>query len=184
MNQPTDDHLMAQVRDGDVGQLGVLFERHHVPLFNYFVRLTGDRGVSEDLVQDVFLRMLKYRHTYRGEGQFACWMYQIARNARADHFRKWKGQAELPEDDVMPSADPSASDLLEESQRHALLQAALARLPHDKREVLLLSRYQHLKYEEIAQLLGCSVGTVKVRVHRAMKDLRFHYFELSGDRVT
>jgi RNA polymerase sigma-70 factor (ECF subfamily) len=174
---------MARVRDGDVGQLGPLFERHHAPLFNYFLRLTGSRPVSEDLVQEVFLRMLKYRHTYRGEGQFACWMYQIARNARTDHFRKWKPTGELPEDDAMPSHEPSASDRLEESQQHDLVRAALDRLPDDKREVLLLARYQRLRYEEIAQILGCTVGTVKVRVHRAMKDLRTTYFRLAGDRV-
>ena len=60
----------------------------------------------------------------------------------------------------------------------------MAHLPHDKRELLLLSRYQRLKYEEIAQLLGCSVTAVKLRVHRAMKDLRAVYFKLSGDRVS
>ena len=183
MNQTTDDQLMAMVQDGDVGQLGVLFERYHVPLYNYFVRLTGDRVASEDLVQEVFLRVLKYRHTYRG-GQFSCWMYQIARNARGDHFRKWRASAELPEADSLPSGQRSASDTLEEQQEHALLQAALARLAEDKREVLLLSRYQHLKYEEIAQLLGCTVTAVKLRVHRAMKDLRAHYFNLSREQAS
>ena len=180
MNQPTDDHLMAMVQNGDIGQLGVLFERYHVSLYSFFVRLTGDRVLSEDLVQEVFLRMLKYRHTYRG-GQFTCWMYRIARNARGDHFRKWRAESELPEADSLPSGQRSASETLEKQQDHQLLMAALARLPHDKREVLLLSRYQHLKYEEIAELLGCTVTAVKLRVHRAMKDLRAHYFNLAGD---
>lgn len=184
MNRPTDDLLMAMIQEGDIGQLGVLFERYHAPLYSYFVRLTSDRVASEDLVQEVFLRMLKYRHTYRGQGQFTCWMYQIARNASGDHRRKWRPQAELPQDDVIPSRERNASEALEETQQHELLQAALARLPDDKREVLLLSRYQRLKYEEIAQLLGCSVTAVKLRVHRAMKDLRATYFKLSGDRVS
>ena len=184
MNRPTDDHLMARVQDGDFGQLGVLFERYHLPLYNYFVRLTRDRLASEDLVQEVFLRMLKYRHTYRGQGQFNCWMYQIARNARGDHFCKRKPEAALPADDSIPSGQRDESERLEEKQEHELLQAALARLPHDKREVLLLSRYQQLKYEEIAELLGCTVTAVKLRVHRAMKDLRAHFFELSGGRVS
>jgi len=91
---------MARIQEGDIGQLGVLFERYNAKLYSYFVRLTSDRVVSEDLVQEVFLRMLKYRHTYRGEGQFTGWMYQIARNACGDHRRKWKAQAELPADDL------------------------------------------------------------------------------------
>ena len=184
MNRPTDDHLMARVQDGEIAQLGVLFERYHVPLYNYFVRLTSDRVESEDLVQEVFLRMMKYRHTYRAQGQFTCWMYQIARNARGDHFHKWKREAALPAEDSIPSGQRDESDKLEERQEHEVLLAALARLPDDKREVLLLSRYQQLKYEEIAQLLGCTVAAVKVRVHRAMKDLRAHYFELSGGQVS
>lgn len=182
MNRTTDDHLMTRVQEGDVGQLGVLFERYHVPLYSFFVRLTGDRMVSEDLVQEVFLRMLKYRHTYRG-GQFTAWMYQIARNARGDHYRKWRAGEELPAADTLPSPQRSISDSLETQQDHDLLQTALACLPDDKREVLLLSRYQRLKYDEIAELLGCTVTAVKLRVHRAMKDLRAQYFKLSGDRV-
>jgi RNA polymerase sigma-70 factor (ECF subfamily) len=174
---------MASVRDGDVQQLGVLFERHHRPLYDYFVRLTRDRTLSEDLVQEVFLRILRYRHTYRAESEFRFWLYQIARNARADHFRKRRDETELPEDDDFASAAPGPSAALEESQSHALLRAALDRLPEDKREVLVLSRFQHLKYDQIARLLGCSVTAVKVRVHRAMKDLRSAYFELSKDHV-
>lgn len=184
MNQLTDDLLMERVRDGDVGQLGALFERHHVPLYNFFLRLTSNRSVSEDLVQEVFLRILKYRHTYRGQSQFRFWMYQIARNTRADHFRKWKTTAELPDESNLPSHAPSASQELEASQEVDLVRAALAKLTEDKREVLVLSRYQNMKYEEIARLLDCSVGTVKVRVHRAMKDLREAYFRLSRDRVS
>jgi RNA polymerase sigma factor (sigma-70 family) len=175
---------MANVRDGDVGQLGVLFERHHERLYNFFLRLTSNRSASEDLVQEVFLRILKYRHTYRAESEFRFWLYQIARNARADYFRKWKGEAPLPESDDLASHERSASDVLAESQDFELVRQALAKLPDDKREVLVLSRYQHMKYEEIAQLLDCTVGTVKVRVHRAMKDLREAYFRLSKDRVS
>ena len=170
---------MQQVRNGDARKLGLLFERYQTPLYNFYLRMTGDRASSEDLVQDVFLRILRYRHTYQDGTAFSTWMYQIARNARGDHFRKWKPSSELPDADSLPSGQRNASDSLEQEQEHALLQAALARLPEDKREVLLLSRYQHLKYDEIAQLLGCTVTAVKLRVHRAMKDLRAHYFELS-----
>ena len=75
MTEATDDELMQRVRDGDAAPLGVLFERYQVPLYNFFLRLTGRTAVSEDLVQEVFLRVLKYRHTYRGQSQFRTWLY-------------------------------------------------------------------------------------------------------------
>ena len=184
MTEATDDELMQRVRDGDVEPLGVLFERHQVRLYNFFLRLTGRAAVSEDLVQEVFLRVLKYRHTYRGESQFRTWMYQIARNARADHYRKRWRETEL--DDAMSravaSAAPAVNDVLEGSQAAELVRRALQRLPEDKREVLVLSRYHDMRYEEIGRVLGCSEGTVKVRVHRAMKDLRAAYDALVRER--
>src|SRR5918999_1882703 len=78
---------MRAVRDGDIGQLGVLFERYHGPVFDFLSRMTGDRLAAEDMVQDVFMRILKYRGTFRDEGSFETWLYRIARNARADYFR-------------------------------------------------------------------------------------------------
>ena len=91
---------MFQVKDGDLARLGILFERHHKILYNFFLRLTGNREASEDLLQEVFLRMLKYRNTYKGSSEFTTWMFQIARNSRADYFRKKKfeGADDEPED--------------------------------------------------------------------------------------
>jgi RNA polymerase sigma-70 factor (ECF subfamily) len=185
VNSPADELLMMAVRDGDVAKLGILFERYHKSLYNFFVRLTDNRLASEDLVQEVFLRMLKYRHTYRGERGFRVWMYQIARNARADHFRKPKRERFMQEEDDDPiSPELIASEEMERGQEVELLRAALDKLTEDKREVLLLSRFQNLKYEEIAGLLGCAVGTVKARVHRAIKDLRQIFLELSSESAT
>ena len=87
-----DEEIMLQVRNGAGEILGVLFDRYQMPLFNFYTRLTANRAVSEDLVQEVFLRILKYRHTYTPGNSFRTWMYQIARNARADHLRKQRPQ--------------------------------------------------------------------------------------------
>jgi RNA polymerase sigma-70 factor (ECF subfamily) len=184
VSELADNLIMLKVRDGEVGKLGLLFERHHLPLYNYFLRQTGRRDASEDLVQEVFLRMLKYRQGYRGESAFTVWMYRIARNAWVDYFKKAK--RELPWDenaDDPVSDDPNPNDDLEESQTLSQLRTALAKLSPEKREVLVLSRYQDMKYEEIAELLGCAVGTVKARVHRALKDLKDIYFELSQEKM-
>lgn len=181
MNQTNDNQLMEEVRDGKVEKLAVLFERHHVALYNFFLRLSGNRNASEDLVQDVFFRMLKYRYTYQSKSRYLIWMYQIARNAHIDHLRKQKDEVHL-EDlwEEAASESPTPTEHMEQSEIAVLMRTALAKLPLKKREVLVLSRYQNLKYKEIAELLGCNIGTVKAHVHRALKELGKIYFELSG----
>jgi RNA polymerase sigma factor (sigma-70 family) len=175
----SDEDLMSQVRNGVGEMLGLLFERYHVPLFNFYLKLTGDRPVSEDLVQEVFFRILKYRHSYRPDTPFRAWMYQIARNARLDHLRKRK-----PETSFEPEMSPAVApvDTAQQTQETALLRTALMQISEDKREVLVLSRFQDLKYEEIAQMLGCEVGTVKTRVHRALQELRQVFHELESGK--
>jgi RNA polymerase sigma factor (sigma-70 family) len=211
----SDSELMAAVRDGDLVQLGVLFERHHVNLFNFFLRLTGNRQLSEDLVQEAFIRILKYRKTFRVAGpqtspakapvvgprtspakapsqasdtsyrsqlgEFRPWLYQLARNAVAAHFRK-HGRDQLPpgepEENVCQS--PLPLDEMQRAEDARLLRAALLRLPYERREVLLLSRFGELRYDQIAELLGCSVGAVKLRVHRAVRQLREVFDSLAG----
>lgn len=172
-----DEELMLQVRN-DAGEgLGELFDRYQTPLYNFYAKMTGDRGLSEDLVQEVFLRILKYRRSYTPGHNFRTWVYQIARNARVDHYRKQRPQVEFQPEmaPAVPAHDPAQS-----SQESALLHRALMRLPEEKREILVLSRLQELKYEEIARLLGCEVGTVKVRVHRALQDLKQAFHQLQA----
>ena len=182
---PTDNQLMEDVRDGGIEKLAVLFERHQVALFNFFLRLTGNRSSSEDLVQEVFIRILKYRQGYQGQGRFAIWMYQIARNAHIDFLRKRKGELPLDEQrKEVPSGETAPESRVQTDQEIALMRRALDRLPANKREILMLSRFQNLKLREIADLLGCRVGTVKGQVHRALKDLGKIYYELSGGKAS
>ena len=164
---------MLRVRNDEVEALSDLFDRYHVSLYNFFVRLTGNPPASEDLVQDTFYRVLKYRRTYKPGTSFRTWMYQIARNVRADRFARQREEIDL---DAAPVPTVLPVDLADSEQQTARLKQALMDLPQDKRELLLLSRYQGLKYEDIAKLLDCEVGTVKVRVHRALQELRdrFH----------
>ncbi len=181
----TDENLMLAVRGGDVAKLGVLFDRHHRALFDFFARMTGSRTTAEDLVQDVFFRILKYRETFRDESRFKAWMFHIARNARFDHFKKHRPESALPDDaiPVLQSRSPFPGQELEQEQQTLLLECAMFKLPAEKREVLVLSRYQDMKYEQIAELMGCEVGAVKVRVHRALKELREIFLKLSSERL-
>lgn len=181
----TDNQIMLEVKEGKVEKLAILFEKHHVKLFNFFLRLTGNRGISEDLVQDVFYRILKYRTTYHGRSKFTVWMYQIARNAHIDHLRKQKKDIPLEDQwEEAVSPEPSPHEEVEHGQEVALMRQALSRLPLKKREILVLSRYQNMKYREIAELLDCHIGTVKTYVHRAVKDLGKIYLELSRETVS
>ena len=174
-----DEELMLQVRDGVGEMLGVLFARYQSPLFNFYCKMTGDRTVSEDLVQDVFYRILKYRGTYQAGTPFRTWMYHIARNARIDQVKK---QRPNKEEEWRPEMSPAITpnDPVQAKREQELLHRALMQLPEDKREVLVLSRYQNLKYEQISQILGCEVNTVKQRVFRAVKALSEKYDELAG----
>jgi RNA polymerase sigma-70 factor (ECF subfamily) len=178
----TDNLLMEDVRDGKVEKLAILFERHHVALFNYFLRLTSNRPVSEDLVQEVFTRILKYRTTYRGEDKYSVWMYKIARNAHVDFLRRQKETVPLEDQfEEAQSADLVPEDWVERQQEAALISRALKRLSPKKQEIILLSRFQNLKYREIAELMECPVGTVKGMVHRAVQELGDIYKQLSRE---
>ena len=180
MTLAPDEDLMLQVRDGAGEMLGVLFDRYQTPLFNFYSKLTGDRALSEDLVQEVFLRILKYRQSYRPGTPFRAWVYQIARNARIDHFRKFPREKAF-EPEMLPPVFPA--DSAQERQEVELLQLALQQLPEEKREILLLCRFQELKYEEIAALLGCELNTVRSRIHRALQDLRKAFQRLTQDSL-
>jgi RNA polymerase sigma-70 factor (ECF subfamily) len=180
----TDEDIMNHVKSGNVKLLAILFERYHVKLYNFFLRLTLNKGVSEDLTQEVFLRILKYRDTFRFEGKFTTWMYQIGRNLHIDYLRKHKEEMPLDEkweEEISVEAQPE--EKTQEEQDRIFLQKALSQLSPGKKEVLVLSRFQGMKYQEISQLLGCSLSTVKVQVHRAIKDLRKTYIELKGGVV-
>ncbi len=175
---------MIAVRAGEIDRLGDLFERHHGPLYGFFVRLTGDRTASEDLVQMVFYRILKYRHTYRDEGKFSAWIYHLARKVAADHFHRAGAvpaatdPADLQE---VPDQAPHAAERAVAADDTSRLHTALATLDPEQRELLVLARFQHLRHEEIARLFNISVGNVKVRVHRALKELREIYLKLSRE---
>ena len=122
-------------------------------------------------MQEVFLRILKYRHTFRGEGAFVVWIYQIAHNVHRDHLGQWKRAfpGRTAAMDGIDGASVVPPDQLQRREEQALLHTALNALPPEQREVLLLSRFQGLAYHEIAAILGCTVGAVKVRVYRCPK---------------
>jgi RNA polymerase sigma-70 factor (ECF subfamily) len=173
---------MRQVRGGRTAALATLFERHHARLYRYCLRMTGNRSAAEDLVQDVFMKMLKYKATFKDDSELVPWMFGIGRNACLAHLRR-AASDHVTDSDVESAAQPEeAAESAAHDGQDELVRRALQRLPDDRREVLVLSRYEYKSYDEIAMLLECSVGAVKVRAHRAMKQLREIYLDMAGER--
>ncbi|WP_246075171.1 RNA polymerase sigma factor [Gracilimonas mengyeensis] len=166
---------MMKVKNGDLDKLGLLFERYHRPLFGYFYRMSKEQEVSEDLVQSVFERLLKYRQTYSGDGKFSTWLFSIARNAHIDHYRKeQRNGVTLEIDENRLEAEDNGQELLvrNKADKKEILEKALDLLEEEKREIIILSRYEGLKYKEIAELYDTTEGAVKVKMFRAMKELK------------
>ncbi len=181
VDSTSDNALMLKVKNGDLDKLGLLFERYNRRLYHFFYRMTHRREISEDLVQGVFERILKYRDTYSGDGSFSTWIFQIARNLQIDHYRSNKNSEELSD---FIEWDQLEGDSFESEQEQAdkqelkLLQKALDQLDETKKQTLVLSRFQGFKYKEIAEIMDCSESAVKVRIFRAMQELEVLIKEL------
>jgi len=154
MHQLTDNALMLKVKAGDLDKLGLLYERHKKRLFGFFYNMNSNAAVSEDLVQNVFVRMLKYKHTFTGEGSFAAWMFRTARNVNYDHYKKHKKEAYQAELSTVAYKLEDESDLnvsMDKRDEVTQLSRAMQQLPTEKREVLILSKYKGMKFSEIGE---------------------------------
>jgi RNA polymerase sigma factor (sigma-70 family) len=176
----TDEAIMEAVKNGKLEQASILFERYHKRLYNFLAKLAADRMVGEDLTQNVFLRMLKYRHTYREGMRFQSWIYQLARNVFSDHYQSMKRNLKSGIEIEAVADHVEDAINVEDELREQRLHQSLNRLPEEQREILLLTRFQHMKYEEVAEILNTTVANIKVKVHRAILKLREHYFELEA----
>lgn len=175
----TDEQIMEAVKNGELQQASLLFERYHKRLFNFLARMTNDRELAEDLTQNVFLRIIRYRNSYRPGLKFQSWIYQVARNVFSDHYqaaKKNKPNTMDVEKIGESLADENESQRLDEQEK--ILHRSMALLNDEQRELLVLTRFQHMKYEEVAELMDTTVANIKVKVHRAISKLREHYFQL------
>ena len=178
-----DEAAMGRVKNGEVKELDVLFRRHSGALFGFFYGMCRNAALSEDLVQEVFWRILRFRETFDETCSFKAWIYRISRNLYIDRVRREKKRTEIPieyigeqEDDTVPTGYDAAVHLDDRKR----LSAALDALPHEQREILVLARYKGLTFKAIGEILGCSEGTAKVRAFRALQALRTIYFSNSG----
>lgn len=172
MNEPTDETLMEQVTKGNLDILKILFERHHVHVFNFLYKMCGDRMLSEDITQDVFYKVIKYRSSYKN-GKFVSWLFTIARNSLNTYFRRNQENHE----NIDALEYRLTEGKTEKGEEYDHLQKALDALETSDRELIVLNRFQEIRYEELAEIVGSTPGAVKTKVSRALKKLKTIYFK-------
>ncbi|MFN3842591.1 MAG: RNA polymerase sigma factor [Rehaibacterium terrae] len=174
--EPTDEELMQAFGRGEANAFETLYARHRAPLFRFLHGSVRDRGLAEELFQDVWQRVIAARIRYRPEARFATWLYQVAHHRLADHWRARRHRPDPPPDSderLAREADPDGPDRrLSEFEERRRLQRALEELPPEQREAVLLRLEQELSLEEIGRITGVGRETVKSRLRYAMDKLR------------
>ncbi len=171
-----DEELVREWQRGGVGALEALVRRHHAPLLAHLVRLTGDTPLAEDLAQETFVRLVREASAYQYPRPFRPWLYTIARNLARNHWQSAYHRHEVIDTEAAsldrPSGEPDPAIWFERLERRDGLQAALAHLSFEQREVLSLRYGQELSVEETAAVVGVPVGTIKSRTFTALRRLR------------
>ena len=171
----SDNEIIELVQDGDTGKVGLLYERHKKDLFYYFYRMTNDKLKSEDLVQNTFIKVLRFNHQLKKGQPFNYWLYSIARNLFLDaNAKKDVLKYSANEDALYDQEDEGtgAQNALETEEKHQMLRIALNRLDSKKKEAIVLSRFQGMKYKDIAQLTNSTETNIKSRIRRGLEDLK------------
>jgi RNA polymerase sigma factor (sigma-70 family) len=179
----SDNALMLKVKNGDIDKMGLLYERYHRQLFRFLFNMTRQKEISEDMVQNIFLRMLKYPEGFMGFGEFKMWMYHIARNTVYDHFRKVKRtpvHSDVKDYEERIEGEQLTDVQIQKDEDLKMLESAMGKLSDENRELLILCRFQELKYNEIAKILNTTEGAIKVRVHRAINQLKSNYLKIEN----
>lgn len=182
-----DEELLSRFNDGDASAFEVLLERYRRPVFNFILRSVRQKDRAEELLQDVFLRVVQRSGDFKGESRFSTWLYTIARNTCIDHGRKMQFRRHRSLDAPIRGRDseegPSLLDRTEgrepSAHRGAIrnelrdtIADAVAQLPDEQREVFLMRQVSHLPFKQIADIVGVPENTVKSRMRYALERLQ------------
>ncbi|MGE0712944.1 MAG: RNA polymerase sigma factor [Planctomycetota bacterium] len=181
MDGPSDEELVAALAQGEAAALRTLMQRYQGPLFGYLSRMVGSRDDAEDLFQEVFVRVLRHAHRFEERRRFRPWVYAIASNLVKNTYRwrSYRGAVALDREDedgqslaaLLAGREDGPAAPAERAETADAVRAAVEDLPPKGREALVLFYYQGLSYEEVAEALEIPLGTVKSRIHNAMKRL-------------
>jgi RNA polymerase sigma-70 factor (ECF subfamily) len=173
------DSELTRLRGGDVEAVAALMERYQHRLYRYLLRIVRQPETAEDLFQQTWLRVMERIRSYDSQRSFEGWLFALAHNLAIDHLRRYRPESL---DEPLPSGDarseliegsgPGALEQLLSRERAGWLADSVAGLPLVFREVLTLRFEEEMKLEEMAAVLGLPLGTVKTRLHRALKHLR------------
>ncbi len=170
MTKETDEILMRQLRRGELSALGFLYERYKSLLYTYFLRITGDRALSDDLLMNTYERVYRYRQTFKESAAFKPWLYQIANNLLKDEFKRQNRfrnkEKMLKENEIAMVSSPN-----DDQERKSLLLKALMKLKPDEQRIIQLYYLLEMPYEEISSLEKITINTARIRVCRALKKL-------------
>ena len=175
--EPSDEELLALLRDGSTSAGEVLVKRYAQPLLRYLQRLIGSDHLAEELHQQTWVSVMEHVDRFdksSAAGGFKAWLFRIATNKANDHWRS-HGRDKAAKQTlrlVTEEEAPDASHRMEGSEQEERLREAIARLPENQRQVLMLRYYSDLKFVQIAELLGCPLNTALGRMHKAMLKLK------------
>ena len=175
---PTDADLVAASRAGDRQAFDVIVERHRRHVYQLCYRFVGNHEDASDLTQDVFVRAFRSLKTFKGQASLGTWLYRIAVNVSLNKVSARKLRAVpvdalvIGEDRRIVATGESPSDAVLRGERAGQVRAAIARLPKKQRATLILRTYQDLPHDEIAAILGSSVGAVKANFFHALANLK------------
>jgi RNA polymerase sigma-70 factor, ECF subfamily len=185
-----DEDLVAAFQSGDIAAFDELVQRWDRRIHGVVYRLIGNHDEARDLSQEAFLKAYRALGTFKRESRFSSWLYQIAINATRDRLRRRRRRTDLSLDELENKAEPalrdvrpSALDRIESDDLSRSIAAAMAALPEEQREVVILKEYEGLTFPEIAQTLDLPLSTVKTRLYRGLAQLRTR-LERQGIRGT
>jgi RNA polymerase sigma-70 factor (ECF subfamily) len=182
--QDPDAALMLRVKQGDRDAFEELVEKYKQPVINLVYRTLPDATEAEDLAQHVFLQVFKSAHRYEVAAKFSTWLFTIARNLCLNEIRRRSRHPASSLDETAPDNDEhplrqvedtrnfSPPDLLLRGELEEKIDAAMAELPENQRTAILMCRGEEHSYEEIAEILGCSVSATKSLIHRGRETLK------------
>ena len=171
----SDNEIIKLVQAGDVSKVGILYERHKKDLFYYFFRMTNDSNKSEDLVQNTFIKVIRFCDKFQADNKFNYWLYSIARNIWIDAYNKKDVLKHAATEEALYDRHDVSNtpvQLIEKEEKNQQLYIALNRLSAQKKEAIVLSRFQGLKYKDIARLTNSTETSVKSRIRRGIEDLK------------
>lgn len=165
---------LKNLQSGDLQAVETLVNEHYPALYNFLLRLGCPASEAEDILQETFIKVIRGLKRYQHNGQFRAWLFKICHNSYHDFCKKASQRREFPHDPytLEPHPNPSPETLTLEMEHTRQVQQTLQRLPSRQRLVIVLRYYHEFSLREIAQVVGCPVGTVKSRLNNALKTLR------------